>query len=319
MESLFVAPPGWSWDIVLYFFFGGLAGGCYFLASMLRLVGGPGDLRASRIGYYLAFPLVNICALLLIKDLGVPERFWHMLVQSENVPRPLFKWWSPISFGSWIVAACGLLPVISFVHALLEGGLLRQPRGLAVTGALHDGGSWIGRIFLVLAALLGLLLAGYTGMLLAVTNTPTWGRDPLLPAIFMASGVSTAAATLFLIAHATAGAHATAERAEADTRARLLRTGVLALGTEVLLIIAAALLAIGHPSPFYLGWWAALFWLLVLPIGLLAPLALLAAFAFRGRELLPNAAVIGAALLVLGGLLFRTFEVFGGQAYYVAY
>jgi len=40
MQDVFVTPPGWSWDIALYFFFGGLAGGAYFVANLLRLVGG---------------------------------------------------------------------------------------------------------------------------------------------------------------------------------------------------------------------------------------------------------------------------------------
>jgi formate-dependent nitrite reductase membrane component NrfD len=340
MQSVFVAPPGWSWDIVLYFFFGGLAGGCYFIASMLRLVGGAADLRASRIGYYLAFPLVNVCALLLIKDLGVPERFWHMLLQSEQPPALMFKWWAPISFGSWIVAASGLLPVISFMHALLEGGIVRQRGLLGITAALHDGSTIIGRMFLAIAAMLGLLLAGYTGMLLAVNNAPTWGSDPLLPGIFMASGVATSAAAMFLLSWATSpearrvSARTRADEtstsgagsdrfdtkaAETGTRARLLRMAVYALALEGVLVLAGALLSIGHVSPFYLGWWGVLFWVVVLPLGFIAPLALIGMAVFRGRELTRNAVVIGAALILVGGLLFRTFEVLGGQAYFVPY
>ena len=39
-------------------------------------------------------------------DLGRPERFWHMMIQSETF-RPMFKWWSPMSAGSWGLSAFG--------------------------------------------------------------------------------------------------------------------------------------------------------------------------------------------------------------------
>src|SRR5690625_7055465 len=75
MHDTFVAPAGWSWDIVLYFYFGGIAGGLFVISSLLRLVGDRGDWRLSRIGYYLALPLLIVCTILLIKDLGKPGRF----------------------------------------------------------------------------------------------------------------------------------------------------------------------------------------------------------------------------------------------------
>lgn len=313
MPDLFVAPPGWSWDIVLYFFFGGLAGGMFFIACALRLVGRPEeDAPISRLGWYLAFPLINVCALLLIKDLGVPSRFPHMLLQSERLPLPMFKWWSPMSFGSWIVTAFGVFAVISFVHALLEGGIVRRARPERVTGALHRSRGLLSVLYLGLGAWAGLTLAGYTGVLLNVTNAPTWSHDPLLPAIFVASGLATGAAALFLLAHATgAGSQ--------GGRRRVLRTAALAVTLEAVLVLIAVLVGLGHVSPFFLGWWGVFFWLIVLPLGLLVPAALLLMVEYRGRSLVPNAAVVGAVLLLLGGLLFRTLEVLGGQAYFEPY
>lgn len=312
MQDVFVTPPGWSWDIVLYFFFGGLAGGAYFIASMLRLVGKPADRRLSRIGQYLAFPLILACAILLIKDLGRPERFWHMVFQSERFPAPMFKWWSPISFGTWVVTLFGVFTVLSFIHALAEGGILRVPGLSKLVRTLHTGGGALSAAFLILGAVWGLLLAGYTGTLLMVSNAPTWSHDPLLPPLFMASGVATAGAALYLIArHTGAG--------DVDGRHRALRTSVMALALETLLLVVAALLGLRGVSPFFLGGWAVLFWLVILPLGVVLPLALLFMAEFRGRELVRNAPVVGAVLLLVGGLLLRVLEVIGGQAYYVPY
>ncbi|HEX7119352.1 MAG TPA: NrfD/PsrC family molybdoenzyme membrane anchor subunit [Longimicrobiales bacterium] len=312
MDDVFVTPPGWSWDITLYFFFGGLAGGVYFLASLLRLLGSAGGRRLARIGYYLAFPLLIVCTLLLIKDLGRPERFWHMVFQSERFPALMFKWWSPISFGTWILILFGIFSVLSFAYALVEGGAVRSPALRRITGPLHDAATVAGTVFLVLGAAWGLFLASYTGMLLMVNNAPSWSPDPLLPPLFMASGVASGAAALYLIAHFAGAGDATA-------RHRVLRTGALALAFEALLLVVSVVLGIGHATPYFLGWWAALFWIVIVPFGFVLPLVLLFAAEYRHRDLVRAAPVVGAALLLAGGLLLRVLEVFGGQAYYVPY
>ena len=48
-STYFSAPPDWGWLIVFYFFFGGLAGGCYFLAVLIDLLDRP-ELRYGRVG-----------------------------------------------------------------------------------------------------------------------------------------------------------------------------------------------------------------------------------------------------------------------------
>ena len=97
-STFFSEAPDWGWLIVIYFFFGGLAGGSYVLGAMIDILGRPEDRPLARLGYYIALPSVVLCALLLIVDLGRPERFWHMLIQS-NTYRPNFKYWPPISVG----------------------------------------------------------------------------------------------------------------------------------------------------------------------------------------------------------------------------
>ena len=49
----FVKAPEWTWLILAYFFFAGLAGGCYALGALLRLTGRPGDENASRVAFLL--------------------------------------------------------------------------------------------------------------------------------------------------------------------------------------------------------------------------------------------------------------------------
>src|SRR5262249_13348336 len=92
----YVASPHWEWYIVAYFYLGGIAAGAYAVAAMVGLWGKEDDREAVRVAHYIAFPLVTLCGLILTVDLGHPERFWHMLIQSETY-WPMFKWWSPMS------------------------------------------------------------------------------------------------------------------------------------------------------------------------------------------------------------------------------
>jgi formate-dependent nitrite reductase membrane component NrfD len=81
----FVRAPEWTWYILFYFFFAGLAGGSYAVATLLRLSGDARDESAARLGFYVALPLTVLCPIFLTADLGASwPRFWHMLV---NVTR----------------------------------------------------------------------------------------------------------------------------------------------------------------------------------------------------------------------------------------
>src|ERR671910_916152 len=113
----FVRGPEWTWYILGYFFFAGLTGGSYFLASLLRLFGKPEDEPAARVGYYVSFVALLPCPVLLTLDLGQPLRFWHMLVNTTPGELGLnFKLWSPMSVGAWALTIFGAFATWSFVQ-----------------------------------------------------------------------------------------------------------------------------------------------------------------------------------------------------------
>src|ERR687888_2117745 len=77
----FATPPERTWYILFYFFFAGLSGGSYALATLLRLSGDPRDAVASRLSHYIALLTLIPCPILLTADLGASwYRFWHMLI-----------------------------------------------------------------------------------------------------------------------------------------------------------------------------------------------------------------------------------------------
>ncbi|HEV2415774.1 MAG TPA: NrfD/PsrC family molybdoenzyme membrane anchor subunit [Candidatus Dormibacteraeota bacterium] len=184
----FVRAPQWTWYILFYFFFAGLAGGSYVIGTLLRLSGDPRDEPAARIAFLVAGPLTLICPLLLTIDLQASWlRFWHMLVNVTPGETALnFKYWSPMSVGVWALTIFGFFVFVSFVDAWLSRDRPFIPL-------------FLNRGFNVLGALVGLYVASYTGVLLSVSNQPVWSDTWALGGLFLASGLSGAAALLALL------------------------------------------------------------------------------------------------------------------------
>jgi formate-dependent nitrite reductase membrane component NrfD len=293
-STWFSVSPDWSWLVLLYIFLGGLAGGCYFFASLIDLTGRPEDRPLARLGYYAAFACLVVGGILLSFDLTRPERFWHLLLQSHTF-RPMFKYWSPMSIGSWALVMFGVFALLSFVGALAEDGRVswRAARRLRPPGSLA-------RIVAVIGGLLGLYIAGYTGVLLAVTNRPIWSDTPLLGMLFVVSAASMSAAFMILLAWRSA-------RATPGILAlHRIDAWVLALEFVVLL---AVLVSLGPVVRAWLNAWGVLLFLGVIVAGILVPLAL-----YWRRDWLGDRNMTTAAALVLaGGFVLRVVIVFSAQ------
>lgn len=159
-------PPVWkSLDIAGYFFLGGVAGAGSVLAAGAQLTGRPAVARALKISSLAAIAGSTAA---LIDDLGRPARFVNML--------RVMKLTSPMSMGSWLLAAYG--PAAGAAAVLDVTGLFPRLGGAATAGA----------------AALGPLVATYTAALAADTAVPAWHdvhRE--LPMVF--AGSATAAAS----------------------------------------------------------------------------------------------------------------------------
>ncbi|MGH7317444.1 MAG: NrfD/PsrC family molybdoenzyme membrane anchor subunit [Candidatus Rokuibacteriota bacterium] len=293
-STLFTTAPEWHWLIVGYFFVGGLAGGCYFLAVLIDFMGTREDRALARMGYYVALPAIVVSGILLILDLTRPERFWHMLLQSETW-RPMFKYWSPMSVGSWALPVFGFFALLSFLAALSEAGTLRRPALTALRPPRP-----LGCVVAVLGGLLGFYVAGYTGVLLAVTNRPIWSDTPLLGPLFVVSAASVSAALLILLG---AG-----RGLGVPGLAALERFDAWVIGLELLVLIAL-MISLGGLFRFWLSPWGVLLVAVVI-FGMALPLLFRRRpGAFGGRE-----ASISAGLVLIAGFLLRVVIVFSSEA-----
>jgi formate-dependent nitrite reductase membrane component NrfD len=158
--------PVWIWTVPLYFYVGGVSGAALVLGAVTRLIGGAGLRPLVRKCHWVGFVGGGIGSVLLIADLGRPERFLAML--------RVLRLRSPMSVGSWILAVA--------------------PPCAGAAAVFGDPFSSL------LAGLLGVPLSGYTAVLLSNTAIPVWHETRTsLPALFMGSAAAGAAQVLKLL------------------------------------------------------------------------------------------------------------------------
>ena len=168
----------WTHEVGTYFFLGGLSTSSFSIARMADRFGRGKYRNVTQVGTAIAALTALPCAPLLIWDLGDRTRFHHML----RVWKPS----SPMNLGSWTLTVYTLMGGIAAGREFLR--VRRKDAPLAgaakvvdeVAGLVTDG----------VGVPLGLLLAGYTGVLLSTTSNPLWSRNSWIGALFSASAVA---------------------------------------------------------------------------------------------------------------------------------
>jgi formate-dependent nitrite reductase membrane component NrfD len=158
--------PTWTWEVPTYFFTGGVAGASSVLSLSAKLFGNE---ELARRALYIGAAADVANPMLLISDLGRPERFHHML--------RVFKVTSPMNIGAWVLMVNGGASTAAAVLELL--GILKRLKLLAE----------------LVSFLAGPPLATYTGVLVADTAIPVWHEARQeLPWLFGASAAASAGA-----------------------------------------------------------------------------------------------------------------------------
>jgi hypothetical protein len=174
IQGPIINAPVWTWEVPLYFWFGGIAAGSSFVGLACDLAG---DEQSAAVARKVALAALVPSPPLLIMDLGRPERFYNML--------RIFKPRSPMSLGAWALSAFGGL-----LGAAVGADLLGRRREAKLLGAG--------------TAVVGGYLGSYTGVLLASTAVPVWARSRLfLGPIFVSTAAATGAAATRLALVAT--------------------------------------------------------------------------------------------------------------------
>ena len=286
----------WGWEIPVYLFLGGLVAGMMAIAGWFLLTGRHRN-ASSALSLLpgLGLVLLSLGMGALFLDLEHKLYVWRLYTTFEIA--------SPMSWGAWILVAV--------YPALLATLLLRVPeplrRRFPPLAALSDElrarpavVKGIATADLVLGGLLGI----YTGVLLSALGArPLW-NSALLGPLFLASGLSSAAALVHMVARDRAESELLARADNRFLQAEIVLLALLLIGlmsaTEV--HIRAAGLVLGGP-------FTAVFWVGVVGLGIVLPLFLQSlAVGHRIRH-----TPVAPLLVLAGGLLLRFVIVSAGQ------
>jgi formate-dependent nitrite reductase membrane component NrfD len=276
---------------------------------MLRLFGKDADEPAARLGYYVAFVTLLPCPVLLTLDLGQPLRFWHMIVNTTPGEQALsLKYWSPLSVGAWGLIAFTAFAFVSFVDALGRDGRFR------IGFVMKPLAGWFGKLWSAVGLVFGLFIAGYTGVLLSVSNQPVWSDTWALGGLFLASGLSGSAALLgWLLRYRRSGAPSVAVFTGSERFFQLLELALIVVFVVTLIPTGALSRTFGLP-------WAVL-WLVAL-VGLAGGLTARATRAAKpavpagdGTAAVPVAhtATLVSLIVLIGVLALRAAIIFSAQ------
>ncbi|MDQ3658731.1 MAG: polysulfide reductase NrfD [Actinomycetota bacterium] len=277
----------WTWQIPIYFWIGGLGAGAHMFSTVAQLLGHEDEAlqRASR---YTVLVTMILSPVLLIWDLGRPERFLNMM--------RVIKLRSPMSVQSWSLLVFGNLAGLAAARQAAEDGLLgNNVLSRLLIRTVPD------RLLSVLALPVGLNVGSNTGNLLSATSVPIWARNWLfMGPVFLASGLSTALSWLSLVLRLT--------RSGEEKTLRVLHRAEKATILIEAALVAASLARMGRWSkPLFSKEVAPLFVGGTLLCGILAPFMLLS-----GRESRPKS-LLASLLALSGGLMFRFAMIKGGR------
>lgn len=158
----------WGWKIPLYLFLGGLGGGCYLVGILFDLVSS-GYSLVSKVGVFLGPTVVLVGTLFLLADLERPTQ------AVRAVMRPSTSWISRGTIILLVFIILGALHIAFWIWPsawMTEGVIVRKTLG-AINGVF------------------ALLTVIYTGLVLgALRPIPLW-CTPVVPTLFLISGLST--------------------------------------------------------------------------------------------------------------------------------
>lgn len=270
----------WGHLVAWYLFLAGAGAGLYIIAVGIKLR--RGGLAFEKAAYYLSPALVIIGSILLVLDLGQPLRAVLAIMRPHA---------SMISVGTIILS-------LFIAVGLFQGHCLHRGRRLAP--------AW-DKAGLLLAA----GTATYTGLLLGVVKAIPFWNNPLLPALFLVSALSSGAGLLMVLAARDIMVGEGADEIlpsllRLDTALIAVKTGFLA--TLLLVALTGSLAAAAGARILLTGSFAAPFWLLVVGAGLLLPLTL----ELTGRAHRPAGLLACGLGLLAGALALRYGIVLAG-------
>ncbi|MCE4625386.1 MAG: polysulfide reductase NrfD [Desulfurococcales archaeon] len=298
---LMVRQEFWGWLIAGYLFLGGTAGLVvpisyyYYRRDGNKVLGAAGGL--------LAFIAMVAGLALLLLDLGRPQNVLALFTS----PRLNLTSWMTI--GTYIISA---YTIVAGVYAAGFLSWLRIPV-FRMMGFLRRLIGPTG----ILASVLGVSTALYTGFLLAAARGVEFWNQPLMPVLFLASALSCGLCAYCAIVAPILFKVKSREFLEAAVKIRLelQRLDTYTLGFELILLFAMIDIALGgtpaqreSASLLVAGDLAPIFWVGVILVGIIIPMMIMFGYTLRRHEESAKIVLVSAVagwLVLIGSLLLR--------------
>jgi len=269
----------WSGAYSIYFFLIGISAAMMFFSALSWYLPEFKEIRTT--SGKISFALLVVSGILLIEDLSQPMRFLNMI-------NPAYlHFTSPLAWGSLCLISFGAVSVVYFYTILKANPDESMGRKLAVLGAL-----------------LGVGLPIYTGFDLTVhQNRPVW-NTPLMPVLFVALSLLSAAALATFISKG--------EKLRAMLRVIMLWSGGAVAAMLVSLLGTTAYGGSASELTFMFMTSGSLGFIFVglgIVLGTVVPIGVL--LSNVGRQ--QGGMMLAGALLLVGGLALRYSILIGGQ------
>ena len=310
----------WHWQIPLYLFLGGLAAGILFFASLYTLRNESDKYpTAVKVAPIIAPFAIIIGLIALLLDLKHQLYFWRLYTT--------IRLESPMSWGAWVLMAVTPLsfiwvatylkevfPKINFKQKFFGNIYTIFAKEVEGENNWDWKFNWLSKFekyvirnrkLLAWAVLLSSVVLGvYTGILLSAFNArPLWNTAILGP-LFLVSGLSTGAASIMWLSK---------DKVEKTLFSRI---DILLIVIELFFIVhlfmgflAGPEVQIESAALFFGGEFTIYFGLFVVILGLIIP-GIFEVMELNGYHI---HVAIPAAMIIIGGLIFRFVMVEAGQ------
>ncbi|WP_314978644.1 NrfD/PsrC family molybdoenzyme membrane anchor subunit [Campylobacter rectus] len=305
----------WPWPIAVYLFLAGLSAGAMMVALLVKWnyhKKQDDSIWDAMVKAGAIVAPITICVglALLVLDLGKPLSFYWILLKYNfgsvmSIGVALLLLYTPFAF---------LFAIIIFEEEIEKYGFLALLRPIS---RLIRSFAPLSKTIETLLFILAIGVGVYTGFLLsAITKLPLW-NTPILPILFLTSGFSSGIAANILVGLCCFKHLIHEENVKyllvLDLRAVLFEIpliAVLFLG----LYFEGGASALAAKQALTTGQYALIFWLGVVGLGLLTPIAI-ALTALKNHAYRVGYIVANSLVVICGVVMLRYYIVYAGQIF----
>ena len=304
----------WSWPIAMYLFLASISSGSIIVALLVKWNRHERENSSIwdamiRSGAAVATMSIVLGLIILVVDLGKPLSFYWLFIY--------YNFYSVMTLG--VIFLLIYTPIVFvFMCLVFEQKIIKYRLGFleALINGVKSFHSYakIIEYFLFISAL---CVGAYTGFLLSSLYTiPMW-NNPIIPILFLTSGISSGIAINILV-----GVLFFKSALNEESIKYLLVMDLRVILTEIPLIgmlfigmfYAGGNSAIAAKEALSNGMWAFVFWIGVVGLGLFLPL-ITVINALKTHRYRVHYIVINSIVVLLGVMLLRYYIIYAGQIY----